>query len=461
MFARTQHGAPEAIAQGEAKANMSREERTESGGKVHSFEGFSLETEKSPRERVDDRLPIVLSQESKWGVLGLVLVGVAIFPELLGMALWRRVLVGETDSPLLSMFFGTLSLITPLLVVMIGRLVRCETVVDRDGVTLRRHFGSRLIGTWTEPISNYEGVQFEFGFHISDSETMEIHKIMLIHPKERRCVELASLQRPCAQQLSVPTRPSGNLSEECEDYAQLLGLPVLEQIGGKDFRREPGDLDKSVWRLIQEGKVAVDPVVRTAPPWGLKLYVDGDTHVVTRPSDKGWCLTVAVFAATPLVICGFGIVGIVANLLSDPSPMTELEDLAGLLEAIYPGVKAGLWILFLLSFLAVWEGILLAGSWRELHSFRVEIHPNSIQFGYVAWGVICEEHKETLATACIESVNVTPEGIVVFMTVDGRMARTRPLGKKRGKWLCDYILATGAEWADAARDRREGEPLIG
>ncbi len=385
---------------------MSNDEQKGNGGEAPVVEGLAVESGKRSRGR--GKLPIVL--RDKWGVWALYIMGPSILAGLVGAGLWMEYLNGDAESPLVNILLGTLLLLVPPVLAMIGRLVRHETVVDRDGVTRRWFFRDRPIKTWTEPLDHYEGVQYGFGSLISRDDVKPIHKIMLKHPKERRCVELVSA-----------LEPTEHMPEVCEDYARLLGLPVVEQMAGEGFRRELGDLDKTIWKLIAEGKVAIEPVDRASPPWGLKLAVDGDTHVVTRPPGKGWYLGLALAWAPGLGICGLGLISL----------------------------PLGSGTILLSSFLAVWLGVCLLAFWEELYSFRVEVRPDSIQFGYLSRGVI-RKKKEIIETGPIERIDVTPKGVVEFVTVDGRTVRTRPLGKKRGKWLCNYILATGAEWGCGA-----------
>jgi hypothetical protein len=127
-------------------------------------------------------------------------------------------------------------------------LYRLRVTVDHRSVIGERR-GLSGTRTWNEPLKRYLGVLQEI-----ERNRHGLHLITLKHFRD-----------DAYDVLLYRSLQGDSHRRETEEFAQLLGVPVLSEIGkGRYTARAAADLDKSVARLATEGKLAV-PEVPSAP----------------------------------------------------------------------------------------------------------------------------------------------------------------------------------------------------
>ena len=357
-------------------------------------------------------LPILLKDKGL-GLLDICLSVFSGFAGLIGLGLWVQYLQlhGDIQTPWVNTISGSVLVTIFPVYTIVRTCISNQTTVDRDRVTRQWFFRKRPVRGWTEPIANYKGLEYGTG---GNPNTLEKHHyVNLVHPKPGRSVSLWSSS---SEDVVV--------SEICESYARLLGVGLLEQVDGEPYKRQPEDIGKTVWELIDEGKLEVDQAGRSSPPPGMEMAIRGGTEVVTAPANKSAYLSLAIWWIIPLGVLGMFCYGLLTGMMAKEAAV-----------ALAPII-----LLFVVALLVA----PVAVYWGQLRRFRLEVGQESVRFGYAKRNDTLKVKKKVRLSS-IKNIDFTPQGAVHFSVRGGQTVGTRPLGKACGKWLASYILARGAE----------------
>ncbi len=275
------------------------------------------------------------------------------------------------------------------------------TLTEREvSVRTRSLLGVR---TWTEPLSNYEGVR---GYTVTRSRGKShylVGVLELYHPEKAKRIQL------------VEGLPPRRLRAELEEVSRTLGLAALEEVDGRLVKRNPEDLDKSVRELAREQKLQVDFDPSVEVPEALDLQVDRESAALIITTKK---------KRLPLV-------GMLIGLLVPGTFM-----ILGFAVKEIPLVFG--------IFGAVFETLIIGGLiWEAVTRERIRVSPEGVTLWTLTpWG---ERDGKEIPAEEIEDVRVgkAQSGIYGLLLVrdEGDVLVGRYLPKEALSYLRDCILA--------------------
>lgn len=204
-----------------------------------------------------------------------------------------------------------------------GTLIRSETIrIDRDGVEVEVA-GPVRTTRWRDKLSAFEGVRRRTASERvgtgKGARRVTRHLVELAHGDDARTIRLYA------------STVEDGVRALWEQAARVLDLPALDETATGTIARPPGDLDKSIRDLVEDGKVMAAFDSARPPPRGIEWARDGDELRVT-----------VGFRATTYVVTAIrtAVVGLIALLALDDTLVAGLASVPGVIFAIALAVAA-------------------------------------------------------------------------------------------------------------------------
>ncbi len=328
-----------------------------------------------------------------------------------------------------------------LVLVMSGirslRHIQCTLVMNEKTVQMTLSLFGKASGMWSEPLENYEGIQFVLDQVITGKKNAPprtLAAVVLHHADPHKCIRLCEMEGgDVGRKTSADYAGGGPFRKTCESYAEIFNLPVLEKtLQGKIIRRRIEGLNKPAGKLVCEGEISLNYSPNN-PPRGLLIKHRGNTVEVTirRFMDRS---TLKKILVSNLAFSG--VMGILFLLLwvgSGPSSPIFLIPIIFGFVFIFVAVA---------TVLQNWQTLILSET-------RVNITHQTIHISSVdKTGNIIDSKKQPLSS--IEEIQVGKYE-VLLLGDKGNTALFTP-SQTAAEWLRDTLLkeaAAGSETGTA------------